>query len=113
MGNGFEWRGHGHNRLAMRPFEIHVEHELSALKAVRRTLDKWLQGRGLPDRPRAEVVLATHEALANAIEHSDSAKPIRIKAEARSDGFVIEITETANGRSRGRIRGSNADADCK
>ena len=80
-------------RLAMRPFETHVEHELSALKSFRRALDKWLQGRGLPDPPRAEIVLATHEALANAIEHSNSAKPIRIKAETRSDGFVIEITD--------------------
>ena len=77
----------------MRPFEIHVEHELSALKTCRRKLDEWLQRRGLPDPPRAEVVLATHEALANAIEHSNSANPIQIKAEARSDGFVIEITD--------------------
>ena len=80
-------------RLAMRPFEKHVEHELSALRAFRRALDKWLQGRGLPDPPRAKIVLATHEALANAIEHSNSAKPIHIKAEAHSDGFVIEITD--------------------
>jgi anti-sigma regulatory factor (Ser/Thr protein kinase) len=80
-------------RVPMRPFEKHVEHELSALKSLRRALDKWLQGGGLPDPPRAGIVLATHEALANAIEHSNSAKPIHIKAEAHSDGFVIEITD--------------------
>jgi hypothetical protein len=41
-------------------------------------LDGWLEEHELPNPPRAAVVLATHKALANAIEHSDSRKPRRL-----------------------------------
>ncbi len=82
----------------MSPFELHVEHDLEALAPLRRTLDEWLDHRGLPDPPRAAVVLATHEALANAIEHSNSISPVLVKAAARSAGFVIEISDNGHWR---------------
>ena len=75
------------------PLEIHVQHDLSELAPLRRRLHEWLEGRGLADPPRAGVVLAAHEAIANAIEHSNSPRPILVRAEASSDGFVIEITD--------------------
>jgi anti-sigma regulatory factor (Ser/Thr protein kinase) len=84
----------------MPPFELHVEHDLSALKGFRRTLDEWLEHRGLLDPPRAAVVLATHEALANAIEHSNSPVPVLVKADARDDGVMIEITDNGEWRIR-------------
>ena len=74
-------------------FSVKVELSLTALALLRHSLDAWLQQCGMTEPPRAAVVLATHEALANAIQHSKSADPIVVYAEARSNEFVIEVTD--------------------
>ena len=47
----------------------------------------------MSDPPRAAVVLATHEALANAIQHSAAASPVTVRGESRPEDFLIEITD--------------------
>ena len=84
----------------MGSFRVEVSHDSSALAPFRRRLDGWLKERGLSDPPRAEVVLASHEALANAIEHSASSMPVLVTAEERKDGFVVEIVDRGNWKPR-------------
>jgi anti-sigma regulatory factor (Ser/Thr protein kinase) len=47
----------------------------------------------LPERRRGDVVLATHEALATAIEHSASVRSILVRVEADKDEFTIEVSD--------------------
>ena len=56
-------------------FETRVEPALTALASLRHSLDAWLEGGGMGEPPRAAVVLATHEAVANAIQHAGARVP--------------------------------------
>jgi anti-sigma regulatory factor (Ser/Thr protein kinase) len=70
----------------------------AALAPFRHKLDRWLVIGGLADVPRADVVLASHEAVANAIEHSNSSQPVLVRADAHADGFVVEIVDEGRWR---------------
>ena len=74
-------------------FEIRVELAVSALASFRGSLDAWLEERGMGADPRAAVVLASHEAVANAIQHSAAATPVTVRGESRPCDFLIEITD--------------------
>jgi anti-sigma regulatory factor (Ser/Thr protein kinase) len=39
------------------------------------------------------VILATHEAVANAIQHSGTTDPVRVRADSVPDGLTIEISD--------------------
>src|SRR5215213_10006294 len=78
-------------------FQMQVEHD-AALAPFRHKLDRWLAIGGLADAPRADVVLASHEAVANAIEHSNSSQPVLVRADAHGDGFVVEIVDEGRWR---------------
>jgi anti-sigma regulatory factor (Ser/Thr protein kinase) len=78
------------------PLEIHVEPELTALAPLRQSLDAWLERQGMTELLRAAAVLAAHEAVANAIQHSASTDPVLVRGEVRPDGFLIEITDKGN-----------------
>src|SRR3954451_10494699 len=92
-------------------FEMQVE-DGAALAPFRHKLDRWLAIGGLADVPRADVVLASHEAVANAIEHSNSSQPVLVRADAHADGFVVEMSTRDDGdqlgscRSRGAVEAS-------
>ena len=43
--------------------------------------------------PRAAVVLATHEAVANAIQHAGAPGHVVVRGESGSDGVVIEVSD--------------------
>ena len=47
----------------------------------------------MPDPSRSDVVLATHEAAANAIEHAASRTPIEIRARLATATVAAEITD--------------------
>jgi anti-sigma regulatory factor (Ser/Thr protein kinase) len=73
--------------------EIRVEPELGELRHVRRTLDAWLRGKGMTEPPRAAFILATHEALANAIQHSGASSLATIRATTTHEGIEIVISD--------------------
>ena len=77
----------------MGTFETHVEPALTALAPMRHLLDAWLRGDGMDEPPRAAVVLATHEAVANAIQHAGAPGHVVVRAEFGSDGVVIEVSD--------------------
>jgi anti-sigma regulatory factor (Ser/Thr protein kinase) len=74
-------------------FHSCVSVDVANLVGLRRSLLAWLEGEGVADPPRADVVLATHEATANAIEHSGSATPVVVTAQL-SDGMIaVEVSD--------------------
>jgi serine/threonine-protein kinase RsbW len=76
----------------VRPFEIRVEPDLGTLAALRRRLGATLEGKGMSDPPRAAVILATHEAVVNAIQHAGPTD-IVVRGHAEDGRFTIEITD--------------------
>jgi serine/threonine-protein kinase RsbW len=94
-------------------FETHVEPALTALAPLRHSLDAWLEQGGMGEPPRAAVVLATHEAVANAIQHAEAPSPVLVRGESDPEGVVIEVTDDGHWRppddppSEGRGRGLN------
>jgi len=74
-------------------FETHVELALAALAPMRHLLDEWLAGGGMSEPPRAAVVLATHEAVANAIQHAGAVGHVLVRGESGSNGVVIEVSD--------------------
>jgi anti-sigma regulatory factor (Ser/Thr protein kinase) len=67
--------------------------QVEDLAFVRHALDEWLNGQGMSEPPRAEFVLATHEALANAIQHSGISNSVTVRARAASEGIEIVISD--------------------
>ena len=56
----------------MGAFESSLPPDLSVLAALRHGLSAWLEHAGVPEQLRLDIVLATHEAAANAIEHAQA-----------------------------------------
>jgi serine/threonine-protein kinase RsbW len=74
-------------------FETRVEPAFTALASLRHALDAWLEVGGMGEPPRAAVVLATHEAVANAIQHAGAPSPVVVRGDADADGVVIEVSD--------------------
>jgi len=72
----------------MEPLEVSLHLDLSLLRGLRRDLATWLGKVGVPDETRDEVILATHEAAANAIEHADLGTEVTVRM-LESDGKII------------------------
>lgn len=89
-------------------FQSTLPSELAALAALRRSLSTWLEAVGVTDPPRGDVVLATHEGAANAIEHAGSASSIDIRAQLVGETITVEISDSGRwasssvGNERGR-----------
>ena len=78
----------------MEGFQATVPPDFVILGGLRRSLTAWLEKTGVADPPRDDVVLATHEAAANAIEHAGSASPIDVRARLVGRTLTIEITDS-------------------
>ena len=65
----------------------------SELRGMRRSLTAWL---GLTDATavvRDAVLLATHEAAANAMKHGEAESPVSISAsQDQAGGFTVDVT---------------------
>jgi anti-sigma regulatory factor (Ser/Thr protein kinase) len=72
---------------------------VAALAPLRHALRAWLESRELSARSRDAVILATHEAVANAIQHSGTVSRIRVRANAEADGLTIEISDNGEWRT--------------
>ena len=57
----------------MEEFLFRLPPDLRVLGELRRELARWLKQIGVGDAALTDIVLATHEAAANAIEHSEEA----------------------------------------
>ncbi len=68
--------------------------ELWRLAALRRDLDGWLAKRHLSDRIRSSVVLATHEAAANAIQHAAPCEWVEVRAGIDEENLTVAVRDT-------------------
>ena len=68
--------------------------QASRLADLRRDLGEWLDERDLSDELRSSVVLATHEAAANAIEHAVAGESVEVRAAIDGDNLTVAVTDT-------------------
>jgi hypothetical protein len=62
------------------------------LRPLRHSLASWLERAGAPAPERDSVVLATHEAVAHAIESGESGGTLDVTADRDGDGaFVVHV----------------------
>jgi len=100
-------------RLADAPLHLEIDADPSQLSEVRRALRTWLSGRTDDDGLIADLVLATSEAAANAIEHAyrdGGDGRVEVHGTTRDDSVEIVVRdhgvwspprEAANDRGRG------------
>jgi serine/threonine-protein kinase RsbW len=67
------------------------------LRGLRHEIAAWLDSIGVPPDPRDAVVLAVHEAAANAIEHATG----RVTVRGARDGEKLLLVVSNSGRWRG------------
>lgn len=85
----------------MNSFSVTVQSDVVFLSGLRRTLSDWLETMGVGEEPRESVVLATHEAAANAIEHGKSHQPVNVQAHLDERGLTIEVSDHGMWRPAG------------
>lgn len=82
----------------MEVFHYSLQPETAFLAHLRHSLATWLKNVGVTETPRANLLLATHEAAANAIVHAGSAAPVNVQAQ------IVEEVVTVVVADRGRWR---------
>ena len=85
----------------MHTVELQVD-RIDGLGSMRRALGAWLDATGVGGEPGADVVLAIHEAVVNALEHSGGTQPVVVRG-MRLDGLVIvEVLDSGSWKAPGR-----------
>ena len=84
--------------VAPRPFELSVPSEEGSLDLVRDALRFWLEGTSLERVDAHNVVLATWEACANAIEHAREPGSDRIGIRAEVTSLTVRVHVEDTGR---------------
>jgi serine/threonine-protein kinase RsbW len=78
----------------MEAFEASLRLDLSLLRGLRRQLQSWLAEIGVPDDAAEDVVLATHEAAANGIEHAEFGTEVTIRGTRDDDQLIVVVTNS-------------------
>jgi anti-sigma regulatory factor (Ser/Thr protein kinase) len=74
-------------------FAATLVHGPTELRGLRHLLASWLEQTGASADVRDAVVLATHEAAANAVSHGEPEGPVTVSAVQDDDGsFSVEVT---------------------
>jgi anti-sigma regulatory factor (Ser/Thr protein kinase) len=84
------------------PFDLTFPAERGELRPVRAALRSWLDRCGLSRRMIQDVLVATGEACANAIEHGHRdapGRPIRLRAEVTVTRLRLTVTDTGRWRA--------------
>jgi len=94
-----------------RDFNFALLPDASRLRGFRRALTDWMRGHAVEPTLRTDLLIAAHEAVANAIEHAGSRAEIRIRGTLEPSTIYIEVqdkgtwkhptTEQAYERGRG------------
>jgi anti-sigma regulatory factor (Ser/Thr protein kinase) len=79
------------------PFEASLPPDLAQLRELRHDLAAWLECVGVTNADRDAIVLATHEAAANGIEHAAS----RVVIRGVRDEEKLLVVVSNGGRWRG------------
>ena len=81
----------------MEPFEASLPPDLTRLRDLRHDLAAWLERVGVIGADRDAIVLATHEAVANGIEHAAA----RVVIRGVRDEEKLLVVVSNSGRWRG------------
>lgn len=84
----------------METFSIVLLPEFHHLQALRKSLRVWIQSTGLEGTAQEALILATHEAAANAIEHAGPDAQIEIEATLDDHRVTIEIRDNGHWKER-------------
>lgn len=76
----------------MEAFEASLGLDLSLLRGLRRALHSWLVDVGVDERAADDIVLATHEAAANAIEHAVLGTEVTVRGARDEDRLIVVVT---------------------
>jgi len=76
----------------MEPFEASLALDLFLLRGLRRDLAAWLARMRVAGEVRDAIILATHEATANAIEHARLGSEVTLRAVRDADKVIIVVT---------------------
>ncbi len=68
--------------------------EPTRLGGLRHDLAEWLDQIELVDKLRSAVILAAHEAAANAIEHAEPCESVEVRAAIDKDTITVAVTDT-------------------
>ena len=88
----------------MEPFITTVSGDISLLRALRHSLTFWLELAGVPAEKQASIVLATHEAAANAIQHGDAGGSVTVTAESEAEGGCVVVVRNDGGWKQESVR---------
>jgi anti-sigma regulatory factor (Ser/Thr protein kinase) len=76
----------------MTAFAATLVHGPTELRGLRRLLTTWLDRTDATEVVRDAILLATHEAAANAMTHGEPESPVTISASQGEDGtFTVEV----------------------
>ena len=77
----------------MTAFAATLVHGATELRGLRQSLLSWLKQMNASADAQGAVMLATHEAAANAMQHGEPDGPITVSAHQDPDGgFSVEVT---------------------
>jgi serine/threonine-protein kinase RsbW len=96
------------NSQRIEPFESSLSLDLFLLGGLRRELAAWLARIHVAGDVRDEIILATHEAAANAIEHARSGSEVTVRAVRDANKVIVVVTNSgrwAEPRSLDEARG--------
>jgi len=68
--------------------------DLFLLRGLRRELAAWLARTRVIGEAREEIILATHEAAANAIEHARSGSEVTVRGVRDASKVVVVVTNS-------------------
>ena len=76
------------------PFETSLSLDLFLLRGLRRELAAWLAATQVTGDVRDEIILATHEAAANAIEHAQKGSKVTVRGVRDADKVIIVVANS-------------------
>lgn len=80
----------------MEPFAVTLA-DITLLRGLRHSLASWLEEAGAPTEAKDSIVIATHEATANAITHGEAGCPVTVTANRHSDGRFMVVVRNDGG----------------
>jgi serine/threonine-protein kinase RsbW len=78
----------------MEPFETSLSLDLFLLRGLRREVAAWLARIDVIGEVRDDIILATHEAAANAIEHARRGSEVTLRGVRDDDKVIVVVTNS-------------------
>ena len=75
----------------MPPFTHTLSHDPIQLRGLRHSLTTWFESEGVPEQCRDSLMLATHEAAANAIKHGEVDRPVRVSVTHGAESLTVVV----------------------